>query len=73
MISIAEARKFTLSSRVTLASARVPVRCALDRALAETIRAPQPVSPFDNCAMDWYAVRAIDMLRAPSRLRVLGQ
>jgi molybdopterin molybdotransferase len=51
-------------------SERVPVELAVDRVLAEDVRARGDVPPFANSAMDGYAVSA-----APSgiRLRVTGE
>jgi molybdopterin molybdotransferase len=72
MIPIAEARKFLISSCRSLAPARVMVCNASHHVLAETVRADQPVPPFDNSAMDGYAVRALDTLGRPSRLRAIG-
>ncbi len=50
---------------------------ALDRVLAEDIRAQEDVPPFDRAAMDGYAVRAEDTYGAsqhsPIALRVIGE
>jgi molybdopterin molybdotransferase len=72
MIPIAEARKFLISSCRTLAPARVIACNASNHVLADAIRTNQSVPPFDNSAMDGYAVRAWDTLGPPSRLRVIG-
>lgn len=43
---------------------QVPVADALGMVLAEPVRAPLPLPPFDNSAMDGYAVRAVDVADA---------
>lgn len=55
---------------------RVPLDAALGRVLAEDVRAPGDLPPWDNASMDGWAVRADDVLGArvdaPVRLRVVG-
>jgi molybdenum cofactor synthesis domain-containing protein len=46
---------------------------AVGRVAAEPVTAPEPVPPFDNSAMDGYAVRAADVAGAPVELRSVGQ
>jgi molybdopterin molybdotransferase len=50
---------------------------ALGRVLAEPVRAATDLPPWDNSAMDGYAVRAADTAAAseaaPARLRVIGE
>lgn len=54
----------------------VPVTQALGRVLTEDLRARYAVPPFDNSAMDGFAVRSADVAGAgettPVRLRVVG-
>jgi molybdopterin molybdotransferase len=56
---------------------RVPLLDALGRVLVEDVPADIDVPPFDNTAMDGYAVRAEDVVPAsearPVTLRVLGE
>jgi len=56
---------------------RVPLDDALDGVLAENIVSPLNLPPWDNSAMDGYAVRSIDTAgatpEAPARLRVVEQ
>jgi len=56
---------------------KIPVAAAAGRCLTETIIAPLDLPPFDNSAMDGYAVRATDVAAAspdqPVSLRLLGQ
>ena len=72
MIPVSEARQFVLSACGALTPRRMAVSDALGHALAESIRATEPVPPFANSSMDGYAVRAADTVRAPVRLRVVG-
>lgn len=56
---------------------KIPVADAAGRFLAEAVVSPLDLPPFDNSAMDGYAVRAADVAGArpdqPVSLRVLGQ
>jgi molybdopterin molybdotransferase len=56
---------------------RVPVLDALGRVLVEDIPASVDIPPFDNTAMDGYALRAADVAgasdTAPAALRVRGE
>jgi molybdopterin molybdotransferase len=56
---------------------RVPLLDALGRVLVEDVPAAVDIPPFDNTAMDGYAVRAADLTGAtaeqPVRLRVRGE
>jgi len=56
---------------------RVPLQQAHGRVLLERVLSPLDLPPFDNSAMDGYAVRAEDVASAkpgsPVRLRVLGK
>ncbi len=76
MISVEEARAFVLSHFHPLEPERVPILEALDRVLAEDIVSDINVPPFNNSAMDGYAVRAEDIAGAssshPVRLRVIA-
>ncbi len=76
MISVEEAREYVLKHFKALEPERVPILDALDRVLAEDIVSDLNVPPFNNSAMDGYAVLAEDIRRAseqtPVRLRVIG-
>lgn len=54
----------------------VPLRQALGRVLAEDVRSPLALPPWDNASMDGYAVRSSDVhsadANAPAVLRVVG-
>jgi len=49
---------------------RIPVADCLGLAIAEDLRSPIALPPFDNSAMDGYAVRARDIRDAPVELPV---
>ncbi len=76
MISVEEARAYVLKHFKPLEPERVPILDALDRVLAEDIVSDLNVPPFNNSAMDGYAVRAEDIQGAskqnPVTLRVIG-
>jgi len=50
----------------------VPLADALGLVTAEAVVAPEPVPPFDNTAVDGFAVRAADVATAPVTLEVVG-
>lgn len=57
----AEAARFILSGLQPLETARRPLREALDAVLAEDVTSPLDLPPWDNSAMDGYAVRSADV------------
>lgn len=77
MISFEAARAHVIERCTPLAPVEVGLDRALGRVLAETVVAREAVPPFDNSAMDGYAVRAADVATArsdrPVRLRVVGR
>ena len=72
MISVEEALAEILSHVGPLEPERIPILEALGRVLAEGIVSDIDIPPFDNSAMDGYAVRAADVAGAPARLAVKG-
>jgi molybdopterin molybdotransferase len=62
LLPVADAERL-IAERVTAVSGResVPLRQAAGRVLADDIVAPVDVPPFDNSAVDGYAVRADDL------------
>jgi molybdopterin molybdotransferase len=74
-ISPDEARQIIFERVATLPAETVPHAQALKRTLAQDIISPVALPPFDNSAMDGYALRAADVAQAsetsPARLRVL--
>jgi molybdopterin molybdotransferase len=75
MLSVPEASARILEHIAPLSTEPVALLEALDRVLAEPVRAPMTLPAWDNSAMDGYAVRASDIDAAtperPVRLRVL--
>lgn len=76
MITVEEAQAEILRHVQPLEIERVPILESLGRVLGEKIRSDTDIPPFDNSAMDGYAVRSVDVAGASfgtSRtLRVLG-
>jgi molybdopterin molybdotransferase len=64
MIPVKEARDIVLGQVPILGTEKVDLFFALGRVLAEDISAPYDVPPYDNSAMDGYAVRAEDVRHA---------
>ncbi len=73
---LADAQALVLAACHPLAAEEVPLADALGLVLAADIAAPDAVPPFDNTAMDGFAVRAVDTAGAteesPVRLLVTG-
>src|SRR5712664_4252068 len=57
----AEAAKIILAHCQPLPTARRPLPAALDAVLAENVASPIDLPPWDNSAMDGYAVRSADL------------
>lgn len=76
MISLDEALEYVLKHFDPLEPEEVGILDALDRVLAEDVYSELDIPPFDNSAMDGYAVQAADTvgagLEAPVTLRVIG-
>ena len=76
-LRVEEARARVLALVAPLPSERVPLDRALNRALARAIVAGATLPPWDNSAMDGYAVRGEDVAgastAAPLELRVVGE
>jgi molybdopterin molybdotransferase len=70
LLSIAAAREAVLAAVRPLPAEPVPVGIALDRVLAGDVRAARDAPPFDNSAMDGFAVVA-DASSGP--LRIVGE
>lgn len=77
MLSLEEAREKILQGLEPLGSERVDLQSAFERIAAEPISAPVNLPPFDNSAMDGYAVHAADVTNASATstvtLRVIGK
>lgn len=76
MISVEEAQTIVLASVKPMGGEYVELLDALGRVLAEEVIAPEPMPPWDNAAMDGYALRAQESqgatLGRPVPLRVIG-
>jgi molybdopterin molybdotransferase len=77
LLTIEEARDAVLAEAAALPGEPVPIESALGRVSAEEVRATSPVPPFDNSAMDGYAIRAEDVATAtphtPVELPLAGE
>lgn len=71
MLTVSEALGRILATSRVFPAETVPLHDALDRMLAAPLPAPVDVPPWDNSAMDGYAVRAADTVDAPVRLKLL--
>ncbi|MBZ4420872.1 gephyrin-like molybdotransferase Glp [Myxococcus sp. RHSTA-1-4] len=65
LLSVEEARARVLSLASPLPSEWVPLEAALGRALADDVTAQRTLPPWDNSAMDGYAVRSADLAAPP--------
>jgi molybdopterin molybdotransferase len=75
LIPLDEARAYVLANCTVLDPVAIPVSEASGRVIAEPVICDQLVPPFDNTAMDGYAVRAADVEQAGEAavsLRVVG-
>ena len=72
MLSPAEAARSILEHLRPLPAERRPLRDALDLVLAEDVVSPMDLPPWDNSAMDGYAVRGTDVAgRSRTELHVV--
>jgi len=67
----AEAARIILSHIQALPPARRPLREALDAVLAEDVTSPIDLPPWDNSAMDGYAVRSTDLKESETDLAII--
>lgn len=76
MISVEEALHIILSHSHPLDTERVPLEIATGRTLREHVTSREAIPPFDNSAVDGYAVRVADLVSAsdtrPVSLRLGG-
>lgn len=72
MISLDEARQFVLDGCTVAASATVPIDNARRLITATDLSAIGPIPPFDNTAMDGFALRSADVQAAPIDLALVG-
>ncbi len=72
LIPLDDARTYVLGACAPLAPITVPLAAALGRVTAAAVVSGEAVPPFDNSAMDGFAVRAADTACAPVRLAVVA-
>lgn len=72
MIPLSEAWDHVRSRLSVLPAAPVPIADAVGLVVAEPVVADEAVPPFDNSAVDGFAVRAADVDRAGVELRVVA-
>ncbi|HXN41564.1 MAG TPA: gephyrin-like molybdotransferase Glp, partial [Myxococcaceae bacterium] len=60
-----------LAAAAPLPAEATPIADTVGRAMADDLIAQRTVPPWDNSAMDGYAVRSADVAKAPVRLRVI--
>ena len=70
MLPVEKAREIILSKVPVLRSERVYVENALGRYLAEDVVSRYAIPPFDNSAMDGYALRSEDVHSAGTSLKI---
>jgi|Deesub1362A_J573_1020465.scaffolds.fasta_scaffold03606_5 molybdopterin molybdotransferase len=74
MISYEKARQLVFKSAITLPTERVFLSEALGRIIAQDVKAPHPLPPFNNSAMDGFALRSEDVKgKPPFKLQILGE
>src|SRR5687767_629633 len=73
LLPVAEARARLLALTTPLETESVGISDALGRALTEDLRAIRTLPPWDNSAMDGYAVRSADLAPGalPRRLQMI--
>ena len=77
MLTVEAALEHVLSAFHPLEPERIPILEALDRVLAEDVRAGEDIPPHANSSMDGYAMLAADTSGAsidhPAHLRIIGE
>ena len=77
LLTLDAARARMLAGLAPLAAEMVPLDQALGRVLAEPLESLLTLPPWDNSAMDGFAVRSADVVGAtgdhPVRLKVVGE
>jgi molybdopterin molybdotransferase len=71
LVDIEDARRMVLRSATVLPNESLALAAALGRTLAEDVSAPAAVPPFDNSAMDGFAVRSEEVQSACASAPVL--
>ena len=71
MLTLEDALARVLAEVEPLPAERVSLEAAYGRVLAEDVISPRSIPPWDNSAMDGFAVRAADLADLPASLTVL--
>jgi len=71
MLSVEEALERILAAASPLPAEATPIADAVGRAPVEDLIAQRTVPPWDNSAMDGYAVRSADVAEAPVKLSIV--
>ena len=72
VVPVEEVQALVMAACPPLPAEMQPLRAALGCVLAEDVVSQEMVPPFDNTAVDGYAVRAADTAPIPAELEVLG-
>jgi molybdopterin molybdotransferase len=72
-LAVEEARRLVLAEVVPSGAERVSLGECIGRVTAAAVMAERPVPPFDNSAMDGYAVRSADTEGAARPLAIAGE
>jgi molybdopterin molybdotransferase len=73
VISELEAREYVLERCMVTDVVEASLAEADGAVLAESVVAQEDVPPFANSAVDGYAVRSVDVVATPAKLRVVGE
>ena len=73
MIPISEALKIIRRETFPLLVETIELEAAVDRVLAENIKADMDLPPFDRSQMDGFAVKNADVKNAPVKLKIIGE
>ncbi len=72
-LAVDEARAIIVEAVAPQPVERIAFHQALGRTLAEPVRSRDTIPPFDNSAMDGFAVRTADLAVLPARLSVIEE
>src|SRR6267142_904285 len=70
MINYRKAQELVLQQAGSFGTETVPLELALNRVLAETVRADRDYPPFDRASMDGFAVRFADLEKGIRRFTI---
>ena len=71
LLDVEDALQEILALSFPLPTESAPIQVAIGRALSDAVLASRTLPPWDNSAMDGFAVRADDLKAAPARLSVV--